>query len=1122
MVNPELLEDLCYDAGTTKKEKAMEYVAKKRVNITKAIYEDRNNFELKSKVKGTDDDYDVYIKVQNNELEDLRCNCPDYKKNYAACKHIVATMVEFDNNPDYIRIFTGEKNDDNTESKAKQNVRKNRSTKEYKIFQQLVNEFYYDNATEQEKELGKSKNKNIKIVPKLLIDKFNSSLKLEFKIGEQQLYKLKSIPEFYDHMLNSENCKYGLKLEFVHNKNNFEEESLPILEYIMKYGEIIKYANQSADEYGYYGRHLSDSYITVSNSGLDELFEIYKGKSLTIQREYSEYDAYFIDKEPDISFDVQEINDKEYRIVPNVDIYEYNIIQGKNYVYYEYKGNIYRCTHEFNDTTLRLLQMFRKNFTTEIRLRKEELSTLFSIVYPKVRSSLKYDFLNQAEIEKVIPKELYVKVFLDYDKNNYVIADIKFCYDDFEFNPLKEENVEVARDVLKESETLDIFIKTGFMLDRENSRLILVKDDAIYNFLSNEIELYMKKFEVLATDDFKQKQIRQPKVSNIGVRVENNLLEVNFDGLGFELSEIKDIMDKYKLKKKFHRLKNGDFINLEENETIKLFESLQTNLDIDFKEIEQGEIKLPLFRSLYLERLLKNSDIKNISKDDDYVNIVEKIDNKNIDENIQLPEGLNASLRNYQETGFKWLKTLDAYNFGGILADDMGLGKTIQLVSVILSYVEDFEKKAEEKELSANNSKPKASLVICPSSLTLNWYNEIKKFAPSLKVLLINGNVQDRKNKIKNIGDYNVVIASYDILKRDIDTYKEMNYEFKYVIADEAQYIKNNNTQNFKAIKEVQAETRYALTGTPIENSLSELWSIFDFVMPGYLFGYRKFKELYETPIVKDEDGEAMKKLKMLIEPFILRRIKEEVLTELPDKTITILNNEMEDEQQKIYMSYMAQVKEEIETEISVNGFEKSQIKILSLLMRLRQICCHPSLFIENYKGESSKLNQCIQIVKDAIESGHKILLFSGYTSMFDIIEEEFKKENITYSKLTGQTKVGDRIKLVDEFNENPDIKVFLISLKAGGTGLNLIGADMVIHYDPWWNLSAENQATDRTYRIGQKKNVQVYKLITKNSIEEKIYELQQKKAKLIDNMLSTKETFISKLSKDEIMSLFK
>ena len=387
--------------------------------------------------------------------------------------------------------------------------------------------------------------------------------------------------------------------------------------------------------------------------------------------------------------------------------------------------------------------------------------------------------------------------------------------------------------------------------------------------------------------------------------------------------------------------------------------------------------------------------------------------------------------------------------------------------------------------------------------------------------MVIHGSSIERKRQIEEIPNYNVIITSYDLLKRDIEIYKEKNYNFQYIIADEAQYIKNNNTQNAKAIKELNAKTRYALTGTPIENSLSELWSIFDFIMPGYLFSYRKFKELYEMPIVKSEDKIAMKKLKMLIEPFILRRIKTEVLTELPDKTITVLNNQMEEEQQKLYLSYLQMAKQKAMAEISSNGLEKSQIKILALLMRLRQICCHPSLFLNDYKGESSKLIQCIEVIKDAVESGHKILLFSTYTAMFPMIEKELKKQGIQFSKLTGQTKVGERIKLVDEFNENENLKVFLISLKAGGTGLNLIGADMVIHYDPWWNLSAENQATDRTYRIGQKKNVQVYKLITQNSIEEKIYELQQKKARLIDNMLSTKETFLNKLSKEEIMNLF-
>lgn len=435
-------------------------------------------------------------------------------------------------------------------------------------------------------------------------------------------------------------------------------------------------------------------------------------------------------------------------------------------------------------------------------------------------------------------------------------------------------------------------------------------------------------------------------------------------------------------------------------------------------------------------------------------------------------------------------------------------GKTIQMLSVIVDYVQ-------------NNKNRKASLVVSPSSLTLNWQNEAQKFAQGLKTLVINGTLTERKRKIKEIEQYDLVITSYDLLKRDIELYIKKDYHFRYIIADEAQYLKNSNTQNAKSIKKIKADTRYALTGTPIENSLSELWSIFDFIMPGYLFNYKYFKTTYETPIIKEEDKKAMEKLRMLIEPFILRRNKKEVLTELPDKTITVLNNEMGEEQKRIYLTYLAQAKQEIAEKIELDGYEKSHMQILAALTRLRQICCHPSLFIQDYKDTSSKLEQCMEILQDATSSGHKILLFSGYTSMLEIIEKELKQKKITYFKLTGSTKVEERIELVEEFNKNPDIKVFLISLKAGGTGLNLTGADIVVHYDPWWNLSTENQATDRAYRIGQKNNVQVYKLITKNSIEEKIYELQQKKAELVDNMLSTKTSFINKLSKDEIMRLW-
>ncbi|MEE0866417.1 MAG: DEAD/DEAH box helicase [Clostridia bacterium] len=435
-------------------------------------------------------------------------------------------------------------------------------------------------------------------------------------------------------------------------------------------------------------------------------------------------------------------------------------------------------------------------------------------------------------------------------------------------------------------------------------------------------------------------------------------------------------------------------------------------------------------------------------------------------------------------------------------------GKTIQILSVILDYVK-------------NTEKTKASLVVCPSSLSLNWQNEANKFANNLKTLVIKGTLTDRKRQIKEIDKYDLVITSYDLLKRDIELYEKLDYNFRFVIADEAQYLKNSNTQNAKSIKKIKADTRYALTGTPIENSLAELWSIFDFIMPGYLFSYRKFKNTYEMPIIKGEDENAMQKLKMLIEPFVLRRTKKEVLKELPDKTVTVLNNEMCEEQRNLYINYLAEAKQEVAEKVKLNGYEKSKMQILAALTRLRQICCHPSLFINGYNEGSSKLEQCMEIIKEAVKSGHKILLFSGYTSMFEIIEKELNNEQIKYLKLTGSTKVDERIKMVDEFNQNPEIQVFLISLKAGGTGLNLTGADMVIHYDPWWNLSTENQATDRAYRIGQKNNVQVYKLITKNSIEEKIYELQEKKSKLADNMLATNTVFVNKLTKDDILKLF-
>ncbi len=984
----------------------------------------------------------------------------------------------------------------------------------YIEFKDLINTFYneQDELTQvQKSKVTKILDKNVKIIPKIIYNQYSPELKVEFKLGNsKQMYKIKDLSIFYDNMQKEEVCQYGAKLEFLHTRESFNKDSLELLDFILKHAEIIKYVNNySSNVYRTYGGMLNNSAIILNNSSLDELFNILNGKEIVFEKDYVPEEVKFVDKNPNIKFELEKVNEEEYKLISSIDTYNtYNIFEGKDYTYFLMDNKFYRCENSYNETTLKLLDVFKRNFTREIKFNKKQLSNFFTIVLPKVENDIILNTIDEEELEKYLPQKLIVKLFLEFNEKNYVVATIKFCYGKIEFNPLNEAP-KIPRNALEEAKSLNMLRQTGFMLDKKNLKFVLSDNQRIYEFLSQDITEYIKKFEILATEEFKQKQIRQPKISNLGVKINNNLLSINLEGLNFDKSELSEILKQYNLKKKFYRLKDGTFLSLEDNEDIEFINNLIEGTEVNYKDITQNDIQLPIYRSLYLNKILEKINKTNINKSADYDNMVKTIDDKENIGEVKIPQQIKNVLRNYQKVGYKWLNTLENYGFSGILADDMGLGKTIQIIAIILNYI--------------NNEKTNKLpiMVVCPSSLALNWKNEIEKFTTDIKTLVMSGNAKNRKSQIESLKDYDVVVTSYDLLKRDIDIYKNIDYEFRYVIADEAQYIKNSNTQNAKAIKQVKSQIRYALTGTPIENSLSELWSIFDFLMPGYLFSYNKFKEKYENSIIKEENNETMQKLKMEIEPFILRRTKKQVLTELPDKTVTILNNEMQDEQQKIYLSFLSQARKELTQEIEENGIENSKIKILSLLTRLRQICCHPSIFMEDYKGQSSKLNQCIEIIEDAMQSGHKILLFSSYTSVFGLIEKELKKRNIEYFKLTGQTKVNNRLELVEEFNKNPNIKIFLISLKAGGTGLNLTGADMVIHYDPWWNISAENQATDRAYRIGQKNNVQVYKLITKNSIEEKIYELQEKKAKLIENVLDTRMSFINRLSKEDIMKLF-
>ena len=963
-----------------------------------------------------------------------------------------------------------------------------KSNREFKELIEKVYEQKFNN-----KSYIKRMIEEIKTIPSFFYDDSKNTLRIELK--EDEINNSTDLSKFYNNLQNiEENKSKELTIKIYCDEKIYAKV-------LSKYIDIIHFVNKPNTKY--YTKKYFKEKILVELAALEEILEYAVINELEIK--INKKSVQIVNEGLNLEFCLKLIESSYYLTLKQEIKKFYNIIYTNNYIYIYYDKNIYRYGKEFIENKYNILKIFLNNYCNSIHISKKNLTNFFSLIYPNIKNNIEIKKDIYESVKLYIPQTFRPKLFLDFDSRNYLIADLKFCYDKIEFNPIEKEDIKANRNLLEEAIYLNKLIKTGFLLDEKNKRFIINNDDVIYNFIENDLEEYIRISEVYTTENFNRKNIKKSKKTVVGVKISNNLLEINLEKLPIDKKEIKEILQKYKLNKKYHRLKDGSFVSLEENKDVEFLNDLLEGMDTSYKSIDEV-IQLPINRTLYLERLLKNNPQVEVNADVEYQTIV---NDTNIKAHyLDVPYELKDILRDYQKVGYEWLNVLDKYGFGGILADDMGLGKTIQILSILL-----MSKKAEKENHT--------SLVVAPSSLTLNWKNEAEKFAKELKILIINGNAEERTEKIKSINKYDLVITSYDLLKRDIEKYEELDYTFRYIIADEAQYIKNNNTQNSKAIKRIKAKTKYALTGTPMENSLSELWSIFDYIMPGYLFTYKKFKSTYEVPITREKNEDVLKKLKMIIEPFILRRTKKEVLKELPDKTTIVLNNEMLEEQEKVYLSYLAQARDELHDEIEYKGFEQSRIKILALLTRLRQICCHPSLFISNYKDGSGKLNQCVELVKDGIQSGHKILLFSGYTSMFEIIEQELKKEGVNYLKLTGKTNVKDRFELIKKFNTNEDVKVFLISLKAGGTGINLTSADMVIHYDPWWNLSVENQATDRTHRIGQTKKVQVYKLITKNSIEEKIYDLQQRKKELIDNMLSTDTKFINKLSKEDILGLF-
>lgn len=669
LVNKMILENLYQDAGERRTQRAKKYQEDGRAKIIDVDYKDNQNFEIRGMVAGTKP-YRTFIAVKDGEIEDITCTCEDYYQHYSVCKHTLATVLEFNQNKSYSEKYGEDLEENFLQPKAK--------LENYRSFQQIVN-IFYNEAVEgmDEEESNTKKTGTIKIEPQIFYDKFLGDMKIEFKIGNKRMYKIKNLSEFYTRMINQEFYRYGEKLQFIHTEEAFEEESKKLLNFIMKYAEIIKYANSNSNSnYKYYGKALSETSIIVGNSAIDDLFEVLEGRKVEFQKDYHFGKIEFTKEQPKIEFKLKKTDEQHYVIEPNIEIYKVNIIKGKKYKYILDEEKLYRCTKEFENSNLKLLELFRQNYMTEVKLGKNELTQLFSVIVPKVKNAITIENIPQEEIEKYKPKELMVKVFLDFDKKDYLIADVKFCYEDQEFNPLDEKiKLEIPRNMIKETRALNTFRKTGFMLDVKNLRFILPDNDKIYEFLTQDIGYYMQQFEVLVTDNFKAKQMKQPKMGTLGVKVENDLLSIDLKGMNIDQEELKDIMEKYSLKKKYHRLKDGSFIDLENNKEIEFLDKLVTGMDIDYEDLENGEVKLPVYRSLYLNQLLKGMKGTEIEKNAEYKTIVNQLDKEQLEEDIKVPEQLNSILRYYQKTGFKWLKILDRYHFGGILADDMGLRK---------------------------------------------------------------------------------------------------------------------------------------------------------------------------------------------------------------------------------------------------------------------------------------------------------------------------------------------------------------------------------------------------------------------------------------------------------------
>ena len=971
--------------------------------------------------------------------------------------------------------------------------------------------------------LGEEEREPVYLHPYLQIRR--GEVLLEARIGREKRYIVKNLLEFAQAVHSGKRVEYGKGMAFEHVPSAFAPESRPFLDLLLE--EADAYIRHYEEMRGHAGLPLPVMRaLTLGSAARDRLFDLLEGKEVQTEDEKGAERVCRVErKDPRFPVEVEARGDGIAVTIPSA----LTSFRGEQRLYVADGLHLFGCSELYTETMGVFLEQMEQG-GRECGSRKEKRELLVGsrdipLFYARVLEGMEaLGILQSTEIdwEKYRPEALKARFEFDSDSPDELRLRPTLSYGDFTFSPLADEHVprEICRDVPAEFYISRLITRYFSYWEDESGELVIRGDEeALYQVLSEGMPQFQEVGEVWLSESVRHLRVLPPPEVSMGVSRGGGWLDLKIETAGIDPAELLQVLSEYRQKKKYYRMENGEFLQLSGG-GLQALDSLTADLGLTKSEFQAGETKIPAYRAFYLDSLSGDGRMKLFQRDEAYGMMVRDLKTAQ-SVSYAVPAVLEKTLREYQKIGYTWMRTLARYHFGGILADDMGLGKTLQVIALLTAfYQEKTEQKAAGNEGSGSEL-PLPSLIVCPASLVYNWGQEFARFSPEIRVLLIAGTAKERQEQLEEqmrmeaSEGAQVIITSYDLLKRDRAAY--LGRTFEYEIIDEAQVIKNAKTQGAKAVKEISANARFALTGTPVENRLSELWSIFDFLMPGFLYSYRKFRERYELPIVKNQDPEALTALRRMTGPFVLRRLKKDVLRELPGKEERIVYSAASGRQQKLYTASALKLKEALAGGAwSGNG----KLEVLSQLMRLRQICCDPALCFEDYTGESAKLETCVSLIASASAAGHKILLFSQFASMLERIRERLLQEGISSHLLVGATPKEERSRMVQAFASD-EVPVFLISLKAGGTGLNLTAADIVIHYDPWWNVAAQNQATDRAYRIGQEKPVTVYKLILKDTIEENLLKLQNAKLALAAQVVSEGMVSLGDLSQNELMELF-